>query len=56
LDSPFCASWIVTAEDGRPTGYEPHQMHPALFRKTDVISSKLELLMRMSAWKAKRKG
>jgi hypothetical protein len=50
------ASWIVNAADGLPTGYAQHDMHPALFDRNDIISAGMQLAMRMTAWKAKKKG
>jgi hypothetical protein len=50
------ASWIVNAETGLPTGYGQNDMHPALLDKSDIISSGIELVMRLSAWKAKAKS
>jgi hypothetical protein len=48
------ASWIVNGETGLPTDYTQNEMHPALLSKNEVISSGIELTMRLSAWKAKR--
>jgi hypothetical protein len=48
------ASWIVAADGGLPTGYDRDQMHPALFRTSEVIQTGTELAMRMTAWRAKR--
>jgi hypothetical protein len=31
------ASWVVNADTGLPTGYEPHQMHPDLMSNAAVI-------------------
>jgi len=47
-------SWIVSAETGRPTDYGQNEMHPSLFRADEIISSGMELVMRMTAWKADR--
>jgi hypothetical protein len=47
-------SWIVNAETGLPTDYSRDDMHPALFRANEIISSGTELVMRMTAWKAGR--
>jgi len=47
-------SWIVNAETGLPTDYSKDEMHPSLFRTDDMISSGMELVMRMTAWKAER--
>jgi hypothetical protein len=48
------ASWIVNGETGLPTDYTQNELHPALLSKSEVISSGIELAMRLSAWKAKR--
>ena len=47
-------SWIVSAETGLPTDYTRDDMHPSLFRVDEIISSGMELVMRMTAWKASR--
>ena len=47
-------SWIVNAETGLPTDYSREDTHPALLRANEIISSGTELVMRMTAWKAKR--
>jgi len=44
------ASWIVTAENGLPTGYTQNEMHPELVRSSEIITSGLALAMRMAAW------
>ena len=46
------ASWIVNAATGLPTDYGEHEMHPALRRSTEIITSGSELVRRLSAWKA----
>ena len=48
------ASWVVNAESHLPTDYDQSQIHVSLFRRPDVIASPNELLLRMSAWKARR--
>src|SRR5262249_56728177 len=45
------ASWIVSAENGLPTGYTQNEMHPELVRLSDIITSGTALAMRMAAWK-----
>ena len=47
------ASWIVSANDGLPTGYSQPEIHPELFRTNHVIASGTELLLRLSAWRAR---
>src|SRR4029078_11172795 len=47
-------SWIVNAETGLPTDYSRDDMHPALFRANEIISSGTELVMRMTAWKTRQ--
>ena len=39
----FRHSWVVNKETQRPTGYEPHECHPALFAHERVIASGAEL-------------
>lgn len=46
-------SWIVNAESGDPTGYEPHQKHPALYEESRVIKDGMELLRRMAGIEAR---
>jgi hypothetical protein len=41
------ASWIVSAQTGRPTGYEPGEIHPEVFTTEDVIRTGPELAARM---------
>ena len=48
------ASWIVNASTGLPTDYSQHEMHPALLRSSDIITSGIALTLRLTAWKAKR--
>jgi hypothetical protein len=43
------ASWVVSAEDGRPTGYTDSEIHPELFRSKEIISSGGELNNRVVA-------
>jgi alkylated DNA nucleotide flippase Atl1 len=33
------ASWVVKAETGIPTNYEPHQRHPELLQNAAIIST-----------------
>ncbi len=47
-------SWIVNADTGLPTDYSQSEMHPSLRRRNEIIDSGTGLLMRMTAWKAKR--
>jgi hypothetical protein len=48
------ASWVVSKETELPTDYAEHEMHPALRRKREVITSGVELAKRLSEWKAAR--
>ena len=50
------ASWIVNAGTGLPTDYSQSEMHPSLQRKAEIISSGIELVMRLTAWRAPRSG
>ena len=47
-------SWIVNAETGLPTDYSRDDMHPSLFRANEMIGRGTELVVRMTAWKARR--
>jgi hypothetical protein len=49
-------SWIVSAGTGLPTDYGRDEMHPSLLRTDDIIRSGTELVMRMTAWQATRRG
>jgi alkylated DNA nucleotide flippase Atl1 len=49
------ASWIVNAESELPTDYDHTHIHPALFRRSEVIRTQYELVLRMSAWKTRRR-
>jgi hypothetical protein len=42
------ASWIVSAENGLPAGYDPSECHPALLSRGEMITTGRELLLRMS--------
>jgi hypothetical protein len=46
-------SWVVSAETGLPTDYNQDERHPALMRSDEIISTGMELAMRMSAWKSR---
>jgi hypothetical protein len=48
-------SWIVNAETGVPTDYNRQEIHPDLFSKAEIIRTGSELVLRMAAWKAKRR-
>ena len=50
------ASWVVSKETELPTDYAEHEMHPALRRNSEIITSGLELMKRLSEWKAARRG
>ena len=45
------ASWIVSAENGLPTGYSPDEWHPDLLSRSEIIASGTALLLQLSAWK-----
>ena len=47
---PRChrASWVVSAATGKPSGYQPHQLDPALTPDTALIHTAADLLQRMS--------
>src|SRR4051812_36758171 len=47
-------SWIVNGETGLPTDYSQSEIHPSLRRRNEIIDSGTGLVMRMTAWKAKR--
>ncbi len=36
-------SWVVASGNGRPTNYQPSQLHPDLFRNSYVIKNSEEL-------------
>jgi hypothetical protein len=42
------ASWIVSAENGLPTDYDPTEWHPALLSRGEIITSGRALLLRMT--------
>jgi hypothetical protein len=48
------ASWVVSSEDGRPTGYSADEIDPALFTNKEVIRSSSELVRRMKEWRASK--
>ena len=48
------ASWVVNAVLGMPTGYKPHQIHPELLRRPEIIMSSQELSERMKEGDARR--
>lgn len=33
------ASWVVSTATGNPTGYQPEQLHPDLYRSSRIITS-----------------
>jgi hypothetical protein len=49
------ASWIVSAATGLPTHYGKHEVHPALLRKREIITSGIVLKKRLSVWKSERR-
>ena len=48
-------SWIVNAETGVPTDYNRQEIHPDLFSKAEIIHTGSELVLRMAAWKTKKR-
>jgi hypothetical protein len=32
------SSWIVSRKDGKPTGYEPHQTHPEINEREQILA------------------
>ena len=42
------ASWIVSAENGLPTGYDQSDWHPALLSRGEIITSARTLMLRMT--------
>mgnify|MGYP006950018551 CR=1 FL=1 len=36
-------SWVVTAKTKKPTGYLPHEIHPNLEERANVITTHLDL-------------
>jgi alkylated DNA nucleotide flippase Atl1 len=47
------ASWVVNESSGLPTGYQVHERHAALFRRTEIIRSGSELERRLARWSAR---
>jgi alkylated DNA nucleotide flippase Atl1 len=47
------ASWVVNAWTGLPTDYATEELHPALLRSSDVITTGEDLRRRLHLWKAK---
>jgi len=48
------ASWIVSAENGLPSGYDQSEWHPALLSRAEIITSGRALILRMSIRRAAR--
>jgi len=46
------ASWIVSGENGLPTGYDQSEWHPALLSRAEIITSGRALILRMSIRRA----
>jgi hypothetical protein len=42
------ASWIVSAENGLPAGYDQSDCHPALLSRGEIIASGRALILRMA--------
>src|SRR5262245_60327073 len=49
------ASWIVSAKSGLPTGYDDDDRHPALLASPEIIRTSDELLLRLRAWRRKKR-
>src|SRR5688572_26147865 len=45
------ASWVVSADDWRPTGYSESEMHEDLFRSKAVITTCPELIDAIVEWR-----
>ena len=43
------ASWVVAHDTGKPTGYEPEEEHPALYKNTRIIQTGSELMRYMNS-------
>jgi hypothetical protein len=41
------ASWVVSVNNGEPTGYAEHEKHPDLHTTSEIIQSGDELVRRM---------
>jgi alkylated DNA nucleotide flippase Atl1 len=48
------ASWIINADTGLPTDYEPSDWHPDLLASGDVIRTGHELTLRLTLWRTTR--
>ena len=42
------ASWIVSAENGLPGGYDQSEWHPALLSRAEIITSGRALILRLT--------
>jgi hypothetical protein len=45
-------SWIVSAENGLPNGYDQSEWHPALLSRAEIITSGRALILQMSIRRA----
>jgi hypothetical protein len=47
------ASWVVSAENGLPAGYDQSEWHPALLSRGEIITSARTLMLRMTVRRGK---
>ena len=47
------ASWVVSAENGLPTGYDQTEWHPALLSRGEIISTGRALILRLAIRRGK---
>ena len=45
------ASWVVSKENGNPTGYSENERHPDLLKTEEIIQSGLELMKALDEWR-----
>lgn len=48
------ASWVVSSENGNPTGYTKEQMHHKFSRSSEIIASGHELKKALDEWRSSR--
>ena len=46
------ASWVVAVRNEQPTGYQTHELHPALTRTSEIIRTGPDLVRRVKAARA----
>ena len=49
------ASWIVSGENGLPSGYDQSEWHPALLSRAEIITSGRALILKMSIYRAAKR-